>query len=116
MTKKYNVLDLFSGCAGLSCGLDQVDSITTQVALDFEPKAIETFKRNFPHAHCICGNSCDEAILKEMYNAECFEDYLKWVRNHADDDSWWVAERLGIELDVVRTEGLEDLPFEFIEC
>lgn len=66
MAKQFNVLDLFSGCGGLSCGLDQVDGITTQVALDFEPKAIDTFQRNFPHAHCVCGDICDEQIKQEI--------------------------------------------------
>lgn len=63
---KYNVLDLFCGCGGLSCGLDQVDGIKTQVALDFEPKAITTFEKNFPNVHCVCGNICNESVKQEI--------------------------------------------------
>ena len=63
---KYRVLDLFSGCGGLSCGLDQVDGIKTCVALDFEQKAIATFEKNFPGVTCICGNICDEEIKKQV--------------------------------------------------
>lgn len=66
MSKIFNILDLFCGCGGLSCGLDQVEGFTTQVALDFEPKAIETFKRNFSQTYCICGDICDESIKQEI--------------------------------------------------
>lgn len=62
----YRVLDLFCGCGGLSCGLDQVPEIETKVALDFEPKAIRTFQLNFPNVKCVCGNICDEAIKKKI--------------------------------------------------
>ncbi len=64
--KTFNVLDLFCGCGGLSCGLDQVDGIQTRVALDFEPKAIMTFQKNFPQTKCICGNICDENIKRQV--------------------------------------------------
>lgn len=64
--KEFKVLDLFCGCGGLSCGLDQVKGITTVVALDFEPKAIYTFQRNFPHTKCICGNITEESIKQEV--------------------------------------------------
>lgn len=63
---RFRVLDLFSGCGGLSCGLDQVDGIETCVALDFEPKAIATFEKNFPNTKCICGDICDEAIKQQV--------------------------------------------------
>lgn len=63
---KYNVLDLFCGCGGLSCGLDQVPQIETKVALDFEPRAIKTFQLNFPNVKCVCGNICDEAIKQQV--------------------------------------------------
>lgn len=63
---KYNVLDLFCGCGGLSCGLDQVPEIETKVALDFEPRAIKTFQLNFPDVKCVCGNICDESIKQQI--------------------------------------------------
>lgn len=78
MAKQFNVLDLFSGCGGLSCGLDQIEGITTQVALDFEPKAIETFKRNFPQTHCICGDICDETIKQDIIKA-CNERHVNMI-------------------------------------
>lgn len=58
----YRVLDLFCGCGGLSCGLDQVDGIKTVIALDFDQRAIETFEKNFPEVSCICGDICDDII------------------------------------------------------
>lgn len=64
--KEFKVLDLFCGCGGLSCGLDQVNEISTVVALDFEPKAIDTFQRNFPHTRCICGSITEESVKQEV--------------------------------------------------
>lgn len=63
--EKFRILDLFCGAGGLSCGMDQVDGFTTEVALDFEPKAIETFKHNFPNTICVCGDITD-ANIKNM--------------------------------------------------
>lgn len=63
---KYQVLDLFSGAGGFSCGLDMLSDFHTVVALDFEKSAIETFKKNFPDAKCICGNICETNIKKEV--------------------------------------------------
>lgn len=67
--KEFKVLDLFCGCGGLSCGLDQVNGITTVVALDFEPKAIDTFQRNFPNTKCICGSITEEIVKQEIITA-----------------------------------------------
>lgn len=53
---QFKILDLFCGAGGFSCGLDMVENFSTEVALDFEPKAIETFQKNFPNTTCICGD------------------------------------------------------------
>lgn len=63
---ELRVLDLFCGAGGLSCGLDQVEGISTEVALDFDESAVNTFQKNFPNAKCICGNICDKNTKKEV--------------------------------------------------
>lgn len=63
---EFRVLDLFCGAGGFSCGLDQVEGISTEVALDFDESAANTFQKNFPNAKCICGNICDENTKKEV--------------------------------------------------
>src|SRR5574344_240183 len=66
LTGQFHVLDLFSGAGGFSYGLDSVDGFKTEVAVDFDKNAINTFQRNFPYTKCICGNICDEKIKKEI--------------------------------------------------
>lgn len=59
---EFRVLDLFCGAGGFSCGLDQVEGFSTEVALDFDANAANTFQKNFPNSKCICGDICDEEI------------------------------------------------------
>lgn len=63
---EFRILDLFCGAGGFSCGLDQVEGFSTEVALDFDASAANTFQRNFPNAKCICGNICDEEVKKSI--------------------------------------------------
>lgn len=65
---EFRILDLFCGAGGFSCGLDQVDGFKTEVALDFDESALNTFQKNFPDASCICGNICDENIKGKIIN------------------------------------------------
>lgn len=67
--KEFHVLDLFCGAGGFSCGLDMVDGFTTEVALDFEPSALNTFQKNFPNTKCVCGDICDEDIKKVIVDS-----------------------------------------------
>jgi len=69
MKHDFRILDLFSGAGGFSCGLDMVDGFHTEVAIDFDAKAINTFHKNFPNTYCINGNICDENIKTEIVNA-----------------------------------------------
>lgn len=63
---QFHVLDLFSGAGGFSYGLDSVEGFRTEVAIDFDKNAINTFQKNFPNTKCICGNICDEKIKEEI--------------------------------------------------
>lgn len=66
---KFKILDLFSGAGGFSCGFDSLENFSTEVAIDFDEKAINTFKYNFPNTTCICGNICDETIKNKIIDA-----------------------------------------------
>lgn len=63
---EFRVLDLFCGAGGFSAGLDQVKNFSTQVGLDFDKYAIETFSKNFPNAISICGDILDIDIKKKV--------------------------------------------------
>lgn len=63
---EFKILDLFCGAGGFSCGLDQVEGFTTEVALDFDESAANTFQKNFPNAKCVCGNICDENVKQKI--------------------------------------------------
>jgi len=54
--QKFHVLDLFCGAGGLSWGLDKNPHFTTTVALDFDEKAADTFKKNMPYAEVVVGD------------------------------------------------------------
>ena len=42
----FKILDLFCGAGGFSYGMDKNPNCQTVVALDFDEKAAETFKKN----------------------------------------------------------------------
>lgn len=54
--KKYKVIDLFSGCGGISKGFDNTGKVELVGALDFNQPACDTYKKNFPSTKVICGD------------------------------------------------------------
>jgi len=50
---KYNVIDLFSGCGGISKGFE-LANFEILGGVDFNQEAIDTFNLNFPEANGIC--------------------------------------------------------------
>jgi DNA (cytosine-5)-methyltransferase 1 len=54
--KKYKVIDLFSGCGGISKGFDNTGKVKIIGALDFDQDACNTYQLNFPNAKVICGD------------------------------------------------------------
>lgn len=64
--RKFRILDLFCGAGGFSCGLDMIEGFSTEVALDFDESAANTFQRNFPKANVLCGNICDDDIKEKI--------------------------------------------------
>lgn len=54
--KIFNILDLFCGAGGFSYGMHKNKHFRTVVAIDFNEKAADTFKRNMPGAEVIMGD------------------------------------------------------------
>lgn len=52
----YKVIDLFSGCGGISKGFFDTGKVEIVGAIDFDKAACDTFKLNFPDANVICGD------------------------------------------------------------
>lgn len=62
----FRILDLFSGAGGFSCGFEMIPGFSTEVAVDFDKKAINTFQLNFPNTKCICGDICNNETKEEI--------------------------------------------------
>lgn len=56
MKDKYRIIDLFSGCGGISKGFVNTGRVDIIGAIDFNESACETYKRNFPETKVICGD------------------------------------------------------------
>lgn len=59
---EYRILDLFSGAGGFSYGMHKNPHFKTVVALDFNPIAADTFKKNMPNADVVVGDITSEDI------------------------------------------------------
>lgn len=67
--KKYTFIDVFSGCGGLSHGLE-LAGMKCLLGIDFNKDAIETFKINHKDAQTYCGDVRDLSSkkLRELTN------------------------------------------------
>lgn len=62
----FKILDLFSGAGGFSYGMEKNPHFTTEVALDFNEKALVTFKHNMPKTETINGDITDEEVKRRV--------------------------------------------------
>ena len=53
---KYRIIDLFSGCGGISKGFYDTGKIEIVGAIDNDQAACDTYRLNFPNANVICGD------------------------------------------------------------
>lgn len=60
-----NVLDLFCGCGGLSCGFERV-GYNILLGIDNDAKALETFELNHNGAKSICGDITEVTYKKDI--------------------------------------------------
>ena len=63
---EFRILDLFCGAGGFSYGMHRNKHFKTAVALDFNAKAADTFKKNMPEAMVVTGDITDEKIKKDI--------------------------------------------------
>ena len=64
--KRFRILDLFSGAGGFSYGMEKNENFSTVVALDFNPRALQTLKFNIPHAETVVGDITDNKVKKHV--------------------------------------------------
>lgn len=64
--KRFRILDLFSGAGGFSYGMEKNENFSTEVALDFNPRALQTLKFNIPHAVTVVGDITDQKVKKQV--------------------------------------------------
>ena len=69
MPKELKILDLFCGAGGLSWGMHKNPHFKTVVALDFDEKAINTFKRNMPNTEVFIGDITDISTKEKVIAA-----------------------------------------------
>lgn len=62
----FKILDLFCGAGGFSYGMDKNSKFNTVLALDFDEKALETFKRNIPNAEVVLGDITDKKVKNSI--------------------------------------------------
>ena len=63
--KKYNVIDLFCGAGGLSCGFERA-GYNILLGIDNDKKALETFELNHNGAKSICGDITQMSYEKDI--------------------------------------------------
>ena len=71
-TKKYNVLDLFCGCGGLSLGFENA-GYNISLGIDMWSDALQTYEKNHSNSKTVCVNLSDilpKEIKKEYLDTE----------------------------------------------
>lgn len=63
---KFKMLDLFCGAGGFSYGMDKNPHFSTELALDFDKHAAETFKQNMPHSEVLVGDITNTTIKRKI--------------------------------------------------
>lgn len=62
----FYILDLFSGAGGFSYGMHKNPHFKTVVALDFNEKAADTFKKNMPETDVVVGDITSDEIKRTI--------------------------------------------------
>lgn len=65
----FHILDLFCGAGGFSYGMHKNPHFFTEVALDFNPHAANTFKKNMPSTTVVVGDITDESIKQQIIDS-----------------------------------------------
>lgn len=65
--KKYNVLDLFAGCGGLSNGFEQTGRFNVVTANEYWAPAADTYERNHHTTVMVRGDITDPEVKQRIY-------------------------------------------------
>ena len=63
---EFRILDLFCGAGGFSYGMHRNPHFKTSVALDFNEKAADTFKKNMPETEVVTGDITSQEIKEHI--------------------------------------------------
>lgn len=93
--RKYRVIDLFSGCGGISKGFLNTGKVEMIGAIDFEKSACDTYEQNFPGAKVICGDIRDITVESTGFSdidimvggppCQGFSALNRWEKEKDDD-------------------------------
>lgn len=93
--KKYRVIDLFSGCGGISKGFHNTGKVEMIGAIDFEKSACDTYAKNFPGAKVICGDIREVSVESTGFSnidimvggppCQGFSALNRWEKDKDDD-------------------------------
>lgn len=64
--REFRILDLFCGAGGLSWGMHKNPYFKTMIALDFDEKAVTTFKKNMPDSEVMVGDITDKTVKEKI--------------------------------------------------
>lgn len=64
--KEFRILDLFSGAGGFSYGMEKNEHFKTEIALDFNQKALDTFKYNMPETTVVVGDITNQKVKEKV--------------------------------------------------
>ncbi|KAG0264782.1 hypothetical protein BGZ95_003523, partial [Linnemannia exigua] len=81
---KLVAMDLFSGCGGMTLGLDKSGMVETKFAIEYNEAASKTFKHNLPHVEVInkdAGLVLGQAIAQ---NGEDKDTRMRKGKDHVD--------------------------------
>ncbi|KAL1668569.1 hypothetical protein GGF50DRAFT_46068 [Schizophyllum commune] len=69
---KLRGLELFAGGGGLGKGMEMSGFVDTALAVDYEPAAVDTYKKNHPHTTVLCADS--NKVLKAVRGDKSVRD------------------------------------------
>ena len=70
---EFRILDLFCGAGGFSYGIHRNRHFKAVVALEFNAKAVDAFKKSMPEVIVVTGDITDEKIKKNMMRVGCWD-------------------------------------------
>ncbi|CAI2176831.1 6757_t:CDS:2, partial [Funneliformis geosporum] len=80
--KKLRAMDIFSGCGGLTVGMDKTGIVETMWAIEFASSAALTFEKNNPHA--ITYNQCANLLLERAIAEHSRKESLEPLQDFLD--------------------------------